>query len=175
MRPSRFVIAAAVAAVALGTFTPAAVAAGQAGHDDQQFLVTVHQGNLAEIAAGTDTRANARDTCVKDVGRTLVKDHTKLDTDLKALAGKLHVTLPDKPTEAQRAQLAEIQAKAGTPGYDTAWLKAQADAHQATLKTIDDEIANGGDAQVVAAAKDARPVVAMHLDMVRGGTCHVMG
>ncbi|RPF44160.1 putative membrane protein [Streptomyces sp. Ag109_G2-6] len=175
MRPSRSVIAAAVAAVAMGTFTPAALAAGQAGNDDQNFVVTVHQGNLAEIAAGTDTRMNAQDTCVKDVGRTLVKDHTKLDTDLRALAQKLDISLPDKPTEAQQAQLKQIQGKAGTPGYDTAWLKAQADAHQATLKTIDDEIARGDNAQVVAAAKDARPVVAMHLDMVRGGTCHVMG
>ncbi|MFJ8209787.1 DUF4142 domain-containing protein [Streptomyces sp. NPDC096033] len=109
MRPSRFLIAAAVVTVAMGTFTPAALAAGRAGSDDRTFVVTVHQG------------------------------------------------------------------KAGTPGYDMAWLRAQADAHQATLKTIDDEIANGDDARVVAAAKDARPVVAMHLDMVRGGTCHVMG
>ncbi|WP_326569998.1 hypothetical protein OIE69_00815 [Actinacidiphila glaucinigra] len=27
-------------------------------------------------------------------------------------------------------------------------------------------------AEVVAAARTARPVVAMHLEMVRGGTCH---
>ncbi|GAA0286387.1 hypothetical protein GCM10010302_25820 [Streptomyces polychromogenes] len=175
MRPSRFAIAAAVATVAMGTFTPAALAAGQAGNDDQKFVVTVHQGNLAEIAAGTDTRTNADMTCVKDVGATLVKDHTKLDADLKALARKLDVTLPDKPTAAQRRQLEEIQGKAGTPAYDTAWLKAQSDAHQATLKAIDGEIANGSDARVVAAAKQARPVVAEHLDMVRDGTCHVMG
>ncbi|MFD0376278.1 DUF4142 domain-containing protein [Streptomyces sp. NPDC127112] len=175
MRPSRFLIAAAVVTAAMGTITPAALAAAQAGSDDQTFVVTVHQGNLAEIAAGTDTRMNAQDPCVKDVGRTLVKDHTKLDTDVKALAEKLDIALPAKPTAAQQQQLKDIQGEAGTPGYDTAWLKAQADAHQATLKTIDEEIANGDDARVVAAAKDARPVVAMHLDMVRGGTCHVMG
>ncbi|MEU8437559.1 DUF4142 domain-containing protein [Streptomyces sp. NPDC029216] len=172
---SRFAIAAAVVAVAMGTFAPSALADRHGGNDDQKFVVTIHQGNLAEIAAGTDTQMNAQDSCVKDVGRTLVRDHTKLDTDVKALAEKLDISLPATPTTDQQQQLRDIQDKAGSGGYDTAWLKAQEESHAATLKMIDEEIEDGGDAQVVAAAQKARPVVEMHLHMVRGGTCHVTG
>lgn len=44
--------------------------------------------------------------------------------------------------------------------------------HVKTLALIDQEVKSGANAEVVAAAQAARPVVAMHLKMVEGGTCH---
>jgi hypothetical protein len=55
--------------------------------------------------------------------------------------------------------------------YDKAWLVARNDAHTKTLALIGREISGGSNAEVVAAAGAARPVVKMHLDMVRGGIC----
>ncbi|WP_255306228.1 DUF4142 domain-containing protein [Streptomyces sp. Wb2n-11] len=140
--------------------------------EDTMFLKAAHQGNLAEIAAGEDAQKHATTECVEEVGRVLVRDHTKLDSDVKMLASKLHVTLPNSPTAEQQKQLAAVQAKAGTPAYDAAWLKTQEAAHTATLALIDRELSVGRNAEVKAAARSARPVVAMHLDMVRGGVCH---
>ncbi|OKJ94712.1 hypothetical protein AMK26_32180 [Streptomyces sp. CB03234] len=131
-----------------------------------------HQGNLAEIAAGHDARKNATTSCVKHVGAVLVRDHSKLDADLKALASKLHVTLPASPSQEQKQELAAVQAKAGSPAYDAAWLTTQDAAHRKTLALIDEELKAGKNAEVKAAARSARPVVEMHLDMVRGGNCH---
>ncbi|MEV5383661.1 DUF4142 domain-containing protein [Streptomyces sp. NPDC052721] len=166
-------VAAAVAAVALcGTAAPHAFAQQLAGQD-RKFLVQVHQGNLAEIAAGQDAGRHARSECVKQVGAVLVRDHTKLDADVKTLAGKLNVRLPASPSAQKKRQLAAVQAKAGTPAYDTAWLRVQEAGHRQTLALIDQEIKTGKNSQVVAAARNARPVVAMHLNMVRQGTCHM--
>ncbi|MGW0335802.1 DUF4142 domain-containing protein [Streptomyces sp. NPDC003011] len=53
-----------------------------------------------------------------------------------------------------------------------AWLKTQEAAHTKTLALIDSELNTGRNTEVKAPARAARPVVAMHLDMVRGGTCH---
>ncbi|MGW7460640.1 DUF4142 domain-containing protein [Streptomyces sp. NPDC054797] len=163
---------AATATAVTGMCAPAALAGVPAGDQDTTYVTSAHQGNLAEIAAGQDAQKNAMTSCVKDVGAQLVADHQKLDTDLKALAAKADMTLPTAPTAAQQQELKDVQEKAGTAGYDPAWLANQEAAHQKTLALIDTQIRSGSDTAVTDAAKKARPIVAMHLDMVRGGACH---
>ncbi|MFD3938037.1 DUF4142 domain-containing protein [Streptomyces sp. NPDC058618] len=152
----------------------AVTAAPAPGSADARFVQMAHQSNLAEIAAGQDAQKNATTTCVKQAGATLVSDHTKLDAELSALAKKGDVSLPGAPTREQQATLADVRSKAGSPDYDKAWLMAQEAGHAKTLTLIDQQISQGQDTETTTAAKKARPVVAMHLDMVRGGTCHGM-
>ncbi|MFF8829658.1 DUF4142 domain-containing protein [Streptomyces sp. NPDC015131] len=167
----------ALSGIAAGHAAPALASAPADGAStalatDAAFLRASHQGNLTEIAAGKDARKHATTDCVKQVGEVLVRDHTKLDADTRALADDQGVDLPMAPSKEQQQTLADLRAKAGGPAYDAAWLKAQAAAHEKTLARIDNQIARGENARVTAAAKAARPVVAMHLGMVRGGTCH---
>ncbi|MGK5638051.1 DUF4142 domain-containing protein [Streptomyces sp. URMC 126] len=168
-------VAVTVAALAISASVAAVAPAGAAdsgGVTDSAFLKTVHQGNLAEIESGNDAQTNAVSACVKDTGRMLVRDHGKLDGDVKTLAGRLGVSLPAGPSAEQKQQLASVRAKAGSEEYDAAWLSAQEGNHRKTLSLIDEQISSGRNAQITAAAKAARPVVAMHLDRVSGGTCH---
>ncbi|WP_447035609.1 DUF4142 domain-containing protein [Streptomyces sp. DSM 118878] len=170
----RLLSAAAVAVTLSGISAPYAFAA-EVNNQDKTFAARAHQGNLAEIAAGRDARKNATTRCVEHAGDVLVRDHSKLDADLRTLARKLNVTLPGSPSARQKKELAAVQAKAGGRAYDAAWLTAQDAAHRKTLALIDRELKAGRNAEVKAAARAVRPVVAMHLDMVRGGTCHPAG
>lgn len=167
----RRLLTAAVVMALSGISTPQAFAA-EVSAQDEMLVMRAHQGNLAEIAAGQDARKHATTDCVKRAGAVLVRDHSKLDADLRALAGALGVTLPGSPSAEQKKALAAVRAKAGGPAYDAAWLAAQDAAHRKTLALIDQELTAGTNAEVKAAARAARPVVAMHLDMVRGGVCH---
>ncbi|MGK5629990.1 DUF4142 domain-containing protein [Streptomyces sp. URMC 123] len=160
--------AAAVPATAVDS-TPAA--GGSVNAADTAFLKSAHQGNLAEIAAGEDAVKHATTSCVMRTGRTLVTDHTKLDGDVKRVADKVGVSLPNAPTPEQQKELAEVQGKAGSKAYDEAWLKVQVAAHEKTLGLIDRELKEGRNAEVKATAKAARPVVSTHLAMVRDGKC----
>ncbi|MFJ2911004.1 DUF4142 domain-containing protein [Streptomyces sp. NPDC087228] len=162
----RRVAAATMLAALAGISAPSAFAAA-AATDDAPFLKAIHQGNLAEIAAGQDTGKNATTACVKTVGATLVRDHRRLDADVKALAGKLHVTLPAGPSPAQEQALATVRAKTGTSTYDVAWLNTEATGHVEALALIDQEMGTGSNAEVEAAARAARPVVARHLELLR--------
>lgn len=163
-------LAVAVTAVAISGVTTGAARAD--GTTDAAFLRTVHQGNLAEIDAGNDAQGNATTACVRATGRTLIRDHTQLDGDVRNLAAKLGVSLPPGPSAEQKQQLASVRDKAGAKAYDDAWLSAQAENHGKTLDLIDRQISTGGNQEISAAAKAARPVVAMHLDLVKGGVCH---
>ncbi|WP_443056739.1 DUF4142 domain-containing protein [Streptomyces sp. NBC_00667] len=60
--------------------------------------------------------------CVKQVGAKLVTDHQKLDKDLPAIATKGGMTLPAAPAPGQQQALRGVSEKAGTAGYDPAWL-----------------------------------------------------
>ncbi|MFG2721231.1 DUF4142 domain-containing protein [Streptomyces sp. NPDC048416] len=164
--------AAAVAALALSGAAPAFAAASPAANPDAAFLQAIHQSNLAEIAAGKDAHAHAKSTCVKQVGDVLVRDHTTLDAKGATLAKSKSITLPKEPNADQQKSLSALKPKNGTTAYDTAWLKVQSTGHQQALTLIDKELKSGKDAQIQAAAKAARPVVAAHLKMVEGGVCH---
>lgn len=166
MRMGHRVMTAAAMVLAAATATGTALAT-PCIHDDT-FLRTVHQGNMAEIAAGKDAQRYAVSRCVRDVGKVLVRDHRELDDGVADLAHKLDVSLPRSVTSEQRDQLRDIRRKGHSRRYDRMWLKAQEAGHVAVLKLIDEEVKSGKDATVRAGAGAARPVVAKHLDMVRG-------
>ncbi|WP_228974862.1 DUF4142 domain-containing protein [Streptomyces sp. DH12] len=172
MRTHHFWAATALTCLSLSGIAAAPALADGASPTDSAFLRAAHQGNLTEIAAGRDAQKNATTACVKKVGGVLERDHTKLDAATKALADKQGVDLPVAPSAEQQQILADVMAKAGSSAYDDAWLKAQDAAHVKTLGMIDHQIAAGRNAEVTAAAKAARPIVAHHHSMVRGGTCH---
>ncbi|MEU6406394.1 DUF4142 domain-containing protein [Streptomyces sp. NPDC046985] len=169
----RYTLPIVLAAAALtGLSAPQTFAASpSASRQDQSFLVQAHQGNLAEIAAGKDAQAHATTACVKKAGETWVRDHTKLDASVQKLAAATGTKLPSKPSAADREQFAAVQAKAGTAAYDKAWLKLGDAGHRKTLDAVDKEIRDGKNSKVVAGARAARPVVVMHLNMIRGGVC----
>jgi putative membrane protein len=162
---------AVLVAAMTGIATPQAFA-GSVSSQDTSFMTSIHQGNLAEIAAGSDAQRHATTGCVKRVGMVLVRDHRELDADLKTLARRLSVNLPASPSTEQTEELAAVQAKGNSAAYDRAWLALQETAHEGALALIDQEIKSGTNPETKAAARAARPVVAMHLELVRGGTCH---
>jgi predicted outer membrane protein len=165
---SVLLVVALAAAAVLGT---ASIASAVAAGPDAAFLQAAHQYNLAIIAAGRDAQQNGRASCVRQLGAVLERDHRKLDAQAQPVATQRRVRLPDTPTPAQRRALDEVQAKAGTSGYDAAWLAAQERAHRQALNLIDRERTGGTIPSVKSTASAARPVLQMHRDMIGGGRC----
>ncbi|MFV8131772.1 DUF4142 domain-containing protein [Streptomyces syringium] len=164
--------AVAVLAVSGAAISPALATCPRTSSADDTFLRTAHRGNLAEIAMAKDAGKNATTSCVKRVAKVLLRDHMKMDEEVKRVADKVRTSLPSSPTDEQKEQLAKLRAKAHTKAYDVAWLKAQAAGHMKTLDLIDHEIKYGHNDKVRHLAKKLRPTVAMHLGLVHGGTCH---
>jgi len=156
-----------VTAAVLGT---AGTASAAPKEPDTQYLAAAHQSDLAIIAAGQDAQTSSRSSCVGRVGVLLERDHSMLAARARRVAKQLGVKLPTGPSPAQRRALDAIKTKAGTSGYDAAWLATQRQEHQRALALIDAELADGTQPAVKSLAAGARPVIQMHRDMV-GGTC----
>ncbi|WP_329201043.1 MULTISPECIES: DUF4142 domain-containing protein [unclassified Streptomyces] len=167
---NRLVATATLIAAASVLWAPGVASAAEG---DTAFVQRVHQDNVAAIAAGDDAQRHAATACVKDVGALLVRDHGALEADLRMRADDPDVDLASSPTAEQHRGLAAVQSAAGTSAYDARWLADQDAAHTRTLALIDKVLSSGGDADVTAAARAARRVVAADLELVRGGTCHL--
>jgi putative membrane protein len=145
--------------------------AAQAGtnalsQQDQAYLQGAHQGNLAEIAAGTLAQSKSQDQQVKDLGAMLIADHTKLDAAVRQVASATGTSLPSAPNAEQRAMQSQMQqAPAGE--FDALFVTGQISGHAKTMRLGEQELSNGSDARVKTNARAAAPVIARHLDMFR--------
>jgi putative membrane protein len=156
-----------VPAVALGVIGLAAAPALAApSQQDTSWMVAAHQGNLAEIAAGTDAQQKAASSQVKGLGAMFVQMHTQLDQQLTQAAQQLGVQLPNAPSPAQQAQLSAVQQKTGQ-AYDAAWVAQQIASHTTTLADTQRELSAGSDPTVLDLARTATPVVQQHLGELR--------
>jgi putative membrane protein len=141
----------------------AAPASAAPSQQDTTWMVSAHQGNLAEIAAGKAAQQKGASEGVRSMGAELVNDHTALDKELTAAAQQLGVDLPQAPSQEQQTTLDQVMSQQGA-AFDTAWISAQLAAHQTTKAEGQKEISQGQDPTVVNLAETAAPVIQRHLD-----------
>lgn len=152
---------AAVLGIVVLAGLPAQAAPSQ---QDQDWLITAHQGNLAEIAAGQAALQQSSTAEVRELGQMIIDDHQRLDADLTATAQQLGVTLPTTPNATQQAELAQVSGLTGAE-FDRAWTAWQITAHRQALAAGEQEVTSGSDPAVTALAAAAAPVIQSHLDM----------
>jgi len=88
-------------------------ATGPLGPADRDLLVRVRQAGLWEGPAGQMAQDRAGSDRVKEVGQHLASDHAALDVQVRAVAAKLGVALPDAPTAEQQGWLNEMSGATG--------------------------------------------------------------
>jgi len=158
--------------VVAGVLGAAQAAIATTTQPDVSYLNAAHQINLTIIQAGQAAKAHGRSSCVRRVGALLERNHRRLAAQELEAASQLGVGLVPIPSLAQRQKLAAVAAKAGTSGYDAAWLALQRQEHRDLLTLVGVELAKGSEPVVKSVAKGAQPVIQMHLRMV-DGRCRV--
>lgn len=161
------VAGAGLALTAAGVAGASSTAAPNA--QDRAFLVAAHQSNLAEIAAGQAAQSKATTQVVREHGQLFIRDHTRLDANVRKVAAQFNVDLPDAPSQGQQATLAEVNTRSGA-AFDAAWLQQQLASHKASLTAGSRELSQGSDAAVKGLATASAPVVKMHLAMLEQAT-----
>jgi putative membrane protein len=154
-------LAATVILLALATAPAAHAASTELNAQDKTYLVTVHQANLAEIAAGKLAQSKGSSQQVKNLGAMMVTDHTKLDAGLRQVATAVKVSLPAAPTADLQAMQAKL-ANAPASEFDAMYVSAQVIGHAQVMQLGAREAAAGADTTVKQAAAAAAPIVAEH-------------
>lgn len=156
-----------VAVGVLGALQPANAATPQ---PDVAYLNAAHQINLTIIESARAATTKGKTACVRRVAAQLDRDHSKLSAQELDVATRLNILLPTEPSPTQRQQLNAVAAKAGTAGYDAAWLALQRQEHQQYLALVNGELPISASPAVESLADGAKPVLQMHQRLV-AGTC----
>lgn len=132
---------------------------------DKAFMKQAAAGNQFEIKSSEVAMKNGSSTFVKKFAKMMIVDHGAAFEELKVTGSKKGVmvskTLPSK-------QAAIVKKLSGLKGaaFDSAYIKAQKDAHMDTAMKFEKEIKAGNDSDAKNYAIKTLPAVKMHQKML---------
>ena len=151
--------------VAVGLLVPCARAQTAVSMADTNFILAAAQGGMTEVKLGELAAANGTRADVKDFGQMMVKDHTAINDNLKALAAQKGVTLPDSLDAKHQGMVDRMTALTGSE-FDDAYIKGMIKAHTKDAKSFKAESAATSDADIKSFLDKSIPVVEAHLQHI---------
>ena len=155
-----------VLGAAVGLTHPAFAQQSHHKSGDGLFVKKAAAGGLTEVELGNLAQQNGASQDVKDFGAKMVTDHGKINDDLKALAAKDNLTIPDKPTDDQQALIAKLGKESGKT-FDDAYIHAMLKAHIGDKALFTAESANTKNPDLKQFADDSLQVITAHLGMIQ--------
>jgi len=96
------------------------------------FLRKAAVGGIMEVEAAKIAQSNAKSTEVKDFAAKMLTDHTKANTELKALAVNKKVITPDALPADQQIHLDEMKKMTGA-AFDKHYMNMMVTDHEKTV------------------------------------------
>lgn len=128
----------------------------QANAADQQFVTQAIAGGNEEIAQARAELQSTSDSSVKIFAQTMIRDHTKANTQIIAQAQAMGLKAPDSSFSGQSA----------SPMPAAAYMRSEVADHEKTIALFKGEERNGS-RQMATVAAAITPVLDNHLAMAQ--------
>ena len=138
----------------------------QIAAEDMQFMKDAAQSGMAEVKMGELASSNGESQPVKDLAQKLVTDHGKANAELKQLATKKSVMLPDAVSEEQKKMLEHLTSLKGRE-FDTAFKQHAVENHQKSVDKFKTAAEKAKDADLKAFAAKTLPTLQQHLALAK--------
>jgi putative membrane protein len=155
----------AMMAVGLLLAIPCAKAETTVSMADTNFILAAAQGGMTEVKLGELAATNAMREDVKTFGQMMVKDHSAINDDLKALAAQKGVRLPDSLDAKHQAMVDKLTALTGS-AFDDAYIAGMIKGHKTDAKAFKSEAAATQDVDIKSFLDKSIPVVEAHLQHI---------
>jgi putative membrane protein len=133
---------------------------------DRQFIVKAAEGGMTEVELGKLAQEKASSPDVKQFGARMVTDHSKADADLKALADKKGVPVPESLDSKHKAMVEHFQRLSGS-AFDRAYVKAMVRDHENDATEYREASTSAQDPDVKSYAGDTLKVIESHLSDIK--------
>ena len=143
-----------------------AFAADKMDNGDISAMKQLAQANLSEIAGGKTAVQKAQSPDVKSFAQKMVDDHTKMLADLRTLAKKKDVALPQDADVKDMAQMKLMERKSGAE-FDQAFMEHMVKEHERALKDVQNIAAKAKDPEFKAAVQKAHAKIQEHLQLAQ--------
>ncbi|WP_303309508.1 DUF4142 domain-containing protein [Hymenobacter sp. BT730] len=133
---------------------------------DSEFMTKAASGGMLEVELGKAVAAKATTTEAKQFANMMVKDHTKANTELKALAARKNITLPTAMGEDHQEVYKDVTEKTGTT-MDREYLREMVEDHEEDVKKFIEASVKASDPDIKAFAQKTTPVLQHHLEQAQ--------
>ena len=133
--------------------------------DTKDFANEAAAGGMMEVELGNIAMKNASAQSVKDFGKMMVDDHTKINDQLKDLASTKGINLPTTVTSDQQKEIDKLSKKTGAD-FDKDYVSMMVDDHKkdiAAFKKNGDKLT---DIDFKNFITNALPTLQKHLDAI---------
>lgn len=96
---------------------------------EKAFIKKAADGGMTEVELGKLAAEKGGSDAVKDFGNEMVKDHSKINDDLKEVAGKMNVTVPAKISAKHQAVVEKMSGMSGA-AFDNAYVPEMVKDHK---------------------------------------------
>jgi putative membrane protein len=134
--------------------------------DDSSFTMEAAHGGLMEVQLGTYAQQNASSERVKAFGAMMVRDHSKANDELKAIAASKNLTLPASMDDKMKKDMDNLMKKTGRD-FDKAYMNMMLDDHKKDVKEFEKASDKCQDPDIKGFASKTLPVLRTHLDSAK--------
>lgn len=131
-----------------------------------KFVTEAAGGGMMEVTLGQTAQQQASNQRVKDFGSMMVRDHSKANDELKAIANAKNFTLPATLPEKHQDHVNDLSKKQGKD-FDKAYMKMMVKDHEEDIKKFEKAARESSDATIKDFATRTLPTLRMHLDSAK--------
>ncbi|WP_073851290.1 DUF4142 domain-containing protein [Pontibacter flavimaris] len=131
--------------------------------DLSEFMTKAASGGMMEVELGKLAQQQAMNQQVKDFGTMMVNDHSKANDELKALAAKKSLVLPDSMSQDHMDHVKELRDKKGAD-FDAAYMDLMVEDHEEDVEMFEEASNNLEDAEAKAFASKTLATLRTHLN-----------
>jgi predicted outer membrane protein len=138
---------------------------GPLGQADRDLLVMLRQAGLSEASSGRQAQRQSSNIQVRTIAKTISMDCGELDKQVRSVAGKLGVPLPEAPTAAQQAWMTQLSGQTGV-AYDRMFAQNLRHTEGAVLPAITAVRAGTRNELIRSFAANAATMMTRHMDVL---------
>ena len=133
--------------------------------DTKDFANEAATGGMMEVELGNIAMKKASAQSVKDFGKMMVDDHTKINDQLKDLASKKGINLPTSVTSDQQKEIDKLSKKNGAD-FDKDYVFMMVDDHKKDIAAFKKNGDKLRDLDFKNFISNALPTLQKHLDAI---------
>lgn len=163
----KHLIATVIAAGVAGAWIAGGAAAADLAQQDKSFFLAAADAGNTEIAASSIAQQRSPSENIRAFAATMVTDHTKVASELKALAAKKGVAIPERPSIAKQTEIDKLNT-VDAKKFDAEYAqKIGLAAHKDAVALFTKASATAVDPDVKAFAAKTLPALQHHLEMAQ--------
>jgi putative membrane protein len=134
--------------------------------DAVNFAQEAASGGMMEVQLGNIAQKNSKNKDIQDYGKMLVDDHTTANNNLKDIAAKKNINLPNNVTSDQQDKIDKLSKETGSE-FDKDFISMAVDDHQNDIDKFKKAEDNIQDPDLKDFIAKTLPTLQKHLDKAK--------